>query len=114
MPRLLKIRNRHVSHGRPPALTGVDIVVPEGALVALLGPNGAGKSTLLKSVAGLVKAGQGTISLGGRRIDKLSAHARAKRGVCLIPEGRGIFPALTVSENLSLALNGAGDGLARV
>src|SRR5437763_11188938 len=110
MPPLLEVRDLHVSYGRLPALTGVDLVVPEGALVAMLGPNGAGKSTLLKAIAGLV-SGKGTIHLGGDRVDKLAAHARAKRGICLIPEGRGIFPSLSVAENLRLALNGGGGGV---
>src|SRR2546423_6045896 len=110
MPPLLEVRDLHVSYGRLPALQGVDVVVPEGALVAMLGPNGAGKSTLLKTIAGLVSAKRGSITLAGRRIDKLSAHDRAKRGVCLIPEGRGIFPTLSVAENLQLALNGGGGG----
>src|SRR5438874_829475 len=105
MPPLLEVRDLHVSYGRLPALQGVDLAVPEGALVAMLGPNGAGKSTLLKAIAGLV-SGKGRIHVAGERVDKLSAHARAKRGICLIPEGRGIFPALSVSENLKLALNG--------
>ena len=89
--------------------------MPQGALVALLGPNGAGKSTLLKSIAGLVSHRTGSITLRDGRIDKLSAHERASAGICLIPEGRGIFPSLTVSENLQLALNGSGEeGTARV
>src|SRR5439155_12742603 len=104
MPTLLEVEDLHVAYGRLPALQGVDIVVPEGALVALLGPNGAGKSTLLKTIAGLVSHQQGSISVRGERVDKLAAHTRAKRGVCLIPEGRGIFPALSVAENLQLAL----------
>jgi branched-chain amino acid transport system ATP-binding protein len=114
MSALLQVEDLHVSYGRLPALQGVDVVVPEGSLVALLGPNGAGKSTLLKSIAGLVASGSGSIALRGDRIDKLSAHERARRGVCLIPEGRGIFPSLTVSENLQLAINGTGTGLGRV
>jgi branched-chain amino acid transport system ATP-binding protein len=115
MPPLLEARDLHVSYGRLPALQGVDVLVPAGALVALLGPNGAGKSTLLKSIAGLVSCRKGTITLSGTRIDRLSAHERAKNGVCLIPEGRGIFPNLTVAENLQLALNsGGGEATARV
>ena len=106
---LLEVRDLQVSYGRLPALQGVDVMVPEGSLVALLGPNGAGKSTLLKTIAGLVASQQGSISLRSDRIDKLSAHVRARRGVCLIPEGRGIFPSLTVSENLQLAIDGSGD-----
>src|SRR5436309_13042444 len=101
MPPLLEVSDLHVSYGRLPALTGLGLVVPEGSLVAMLGPNGAGKSTLLKAIAGLVGS-KGTITLRGERIDRQSAHARAKRGVCLIPEGRGIFPSLTVAENLKL------------
>jgi len=107
MPPLLECKDLRVSYGRLPALTGVDIVVPEGALVAMLGPNGAGKSTLLKAIAGLVGS-KGEITLGGQRIDKQSAHTRAKNGVFLIPEGRGIFPSLSVQENLKLSLNGSG------
>ena len=106
MPPLLEVRDLHVSYGRLTALTGVDLVVPAGALVAMLGPNGAGKSTLLKAIAGLV-GGKGEIRVAGERVDKLPANRRAKKGICLIPEGRGIFPALTVSENLKLALNGS-------
>src|SRR2546423_14000621 len=113
MPPLLEVRDLEVSYGRLPALQGVDVVVPEGALVAMLGPNGAGKSTLLKAIAGLVSARGGSITLSGRRIDKEPPHVRAKNGVCLIPEGRGIFPSLTAAENLQLALNGRGCGLDR-
>jgi branched-chain amino acid transport system ATP-binding protein len=78
--------------------------VPEGSLVGVLGPNGAGKSTLLRAIAGLVKPSRGAIFFRGERIDHLPANAIARRGVCLIPEGRGILPALTVADNLKLAL----------
>jgi len=107
MPRpLLEVADLTVTYDRFLALDGVDLAVPEGMVVALLGPNGAGKSTLLKTVAGLVPAAGGTISLRGRSLDGLAAHDRFRQGVCLIPEGRGIFPALTVNENLRLALGG--------
>jgi branched-chain amino acid transport system ATP-binding protein len=82
----------------------VDLVVPDGCMVGVLGPNGAGKSTLLKAIAGLVRPASGAIFLDGTRIDHLPANAVARRGVCLIPEGRGILPALTVADNLKLAL----------
>ena len=101
---LLEVRDLHVSYGPSLALSGVDLVVPHGTLVGVLGPNGAGKSTLLRAVAGLVPATSGTIALHGERIDKLSAHDVARRGVCLIPEGRGILPALSVADNLRLEL----------
>jgi branched-chain amino acid transport system ATP-binding protein len=101
---LLDVRGLSVSYGPSAALHGVDLVVPAGTLVGVLGPNGAGKSTLLKAVAGLVKPSAGAVFLRGERIDRLPANALARRGVCLIPEGRGILPALTVADNLKLAL----------
>ncbi len=106
MSRSVEVRDLHVSYGRLPALEGVALVVPEGALVGILGPNGAGKSTLLKTIAGLVAPAAGDIRLFGTSIVSLSAHERADRGVCLIPEGRGIFPSLSVADNLRLSLNG--------
>ena len=81
-----------------------DLIVPEGSVVGVLGPNGAGKSTLLKTVAGLVRPLAGTITFRGQRIDGRSAHDIARRGVCLVPEERGILPALTVRENLKLTV----------
>jgi branched-chain amino acid transport system ATP-binding protein len=106
VPASVEVRDLHVSYGRLPALTGVDLVVPEGALVGILGPNGAGKSTLLKAIAGLVAPAAGDIRLSGQSIVSLSPHERADRGICLIPEGRGIFPTLSVADNLRLSLNG--------
>ena len=82
----------------------MDLVVPRGSLVGILGPNGAGKSTLLKAIAGSVRPAAGQILLDGERIDHLPANAVARRGVCLIPEGRGILPTLTVADNLKLSL----------
>ncbi len=70
----------------------------------MLGPNGAGKSTLLRTIAGLVDATSGAVVLGGERIDGKTASAISHLGVCLIPEGRGILPALSVSENLKVAV----------
>jgi branched-chain amino acid transport system ATP-binding protein len=106
VPASVEVRDLDVSYGRLPALEGVDLVVPEGALVGILGPNGAGKSTLLKAIAGLVAPAAGDIRLSGQSIVSLSAHERADRGICLIPEGRGIFPTLSVADNLRLSLNG--------
>jgi branched-chain amino acid transport system ATP-binding protein len=101
---LLEVRGLVVAYGPSVALHGVDLVVPEGSIVGLLGPNGAGKSTLLSTIAGLRRPQQGVIYLRGERIDGLPANAVARRGVTLIPEGRGIFPALSVEENLRVAL----------
>jgi branched-chain amino acid transport system ATP-binding protein len=104
MPVQLDVRGLSVSYGGLRALEEVDLAVPQGSVVALLGPNGAGKSTLLRTVAGLVQAEAGEVRLWGEPIDRLAAHQRATMGVVLIPEGRGIFPALTVADNLAVSL----------
>ncbi|HLF40327.1 MAG TPA: ABC transporter ATP-binding protein [Acidimicrobiia bacterium] len=96
----LEIRGLRAGYGRTEVLHGVDLTVPEGSTVVLLGPNGAGKSTLLKTVAGLVGVSHGEIRFRGRAVTRAAAHARARQGICLIPEGRGIFRRLTVRENL--------------
>lgn len=114
MPGLLDVSRLSVSYGRIRALESVDLVVPDGALVALLGPNGAGKSTMLRAIAGLAAAAGGSVALRGQTILGKSAHEIARLGVRLIPEGRGIFPALTVADNLRIALGGSEDGVERV
>src|SRR5690606_16827817 len=80
--------------------------VPEGAMVALVGSNGAGKTTLLRVAAGLVQPSAGTVGVGATRVDGLAAHRVARSGLCLVPEGRGIFRELTVLENLTLQAGG--------
>ncbi len=100
-----------MEYGPSLAISGVDLVVPRGSLVGVLGPNGAGKSTLLKAIAGSVRPATGAIFFDGARIDSLPANAVARSGVCLIPEGRGILPALTVADNLKLALPKERDSL---
>jgi branched-chain amino acid transport system ATP-binding protein len=114
MPPLLDVEDLGVDYGRLTALDGVSLAVPASAVVAVLGPNGAGKSTLLKAIAGLVPARAGRVRLNGEPLDGLAAHQRSARGVCLIPEGRGIFPALTVEDNLRVALGSDGDPAAKV
>ena len=84
-------------------LRGVSVVVPPGSVVALLGANGAGKTTLLRVASGLLRTTAGTISLDGVDVTGARPHQLAARGVCHVPEGRGVFPSLTVRENLSLA-----------
>lgn len=103
---LLEVEGLSVSYGRLPALRGIDLAVPEDSVVGLLGPNGAGKSTLLRAIAGLVAPRSGRILFGGEAIQGLPPHEIARRGLCLIPEGRGIFPSLTVGDNLRVALDG--------
>jgi branched-chain amino acid transport system ATP-binding protein len=97
---LLEVRDLRAGYGRTEVLRGVDLTVPEGATVVLLGANGAGKTTLLRTIAGLVPMTAGRIRFRGEDVGRLSTHRRARRGVCLIPEGRGIFRRLTVRENL--------------
>jgi len=96
----LSIAGLHAGYGRIEVLHGVDLEIPAGSVFALLGPNGAGKSTLLKVVSGRVRATKGTVAVGGTRIDRRPAEALVHLGLCSIPEGRGVFPNLTVRENL--------------
>ena len=97
---LLEVRDCHVRYGLVPALRGVDLQVGEGEMVALLGPNGAGKSTTLRAISGLVRPHQGEIRFAGERIDGLSAPQVVRHGIAHLPEGRDLFPGLTVRENL--------------
>ena len=101
-PVLLSCQKVEVSYGPVQILFGVDLDVHEGEIVALLGTNGAGKSTLLKGAAGLVKVGGGKVRLAGGSIEGEPAEAIAKMGLSLMPGGRGIFPTLSVDENLRL------------
>jgi branched-chain amino acid transport system ATP-binding protein len=87
-------------YGRIEVLHGVSFEVPKGTAMALLGPNGAGKSTLLKAISGQLALTAGTVEVDGRRLGKNASDQLARAGVCMIPEGRSIFPNLTVSENL--------------
>jgi branched-chain amino acid transport system ATP-binding protein len=98
----LRIQGLSASYGSSTVLRGVDLVVRPGEVVALIGPNGAGKTTLMRAAAGLVRANEGTVHLAGVDVTRRKPHQRAKAGLCLVPEGRGIFPGLTVRENLRL------------
>jgi len=100
---ILELKDVHAGYGRIEVLSGVDLVVPRGAVIALLGPNGAGKTTLLKVISGLVKASRGHIHLADEHVQDVSPARLTKAGVCLVPEGRGVFPNLTVEENLVLS-----------
>ena len=100
-------------YGATEVLHGVDLVVEPGSVVALLGPNGAGKTTLLRACSGLVRASRGAVVLDGDHVTTLSPHALSRRGVCHVPEGRAIFPDLTVAENLRLFAGGIVDAIER-
>jgi branched-chain amino acid transport system ATP-binding protein len=100
---LLSCRNIDMAYGPVQILFGVDFDVDEGEIVALLGTNGAGKSTLLKGICGLVKPRRGTVTFAGEDITSLPANVTTHRGMSLMPGGKGVFPTLTVAENLRLA-----------
>jgi branched-chain amino acid transport system ATP-binding protein len=108
-PPALEVEGVYVSYGGMRALSDVSLRVPEGTVVALLGPNGAGKSTLLRAVSGLVRPEAGRICVRGVRVDRRPAHATARMGVVHVPEGRGIFPSLSVQENLEMCRYAVGD-----
>ncbi|MEV5829416.1 ABC transporter ATP-binding protein [Spirillospora sp. NPDC052242] len=97
---VVELRGVHASYGDIPVLHGIDLTVPTGAVVALLGPNGAGKTTTMKIIGGLVRPTSGTLHYSGRDVTGITAADAAGLGMCLIPEGRGIFANLTVRENL--------------
>jgi len=99
---LLEIRGLEVRYGGIRAVKGVDLEVAQGELVCLIGANGAGKSSTLRAVAGLVPAAAGSISFGGREISGVPAFRRARAGLVMVPEGRGIFSRLSVEENLAM------------
>ncbi len=99
-PPLLAVRNLDAFYGDFQALFGLSMELAAGEAVAVIGANGAGKSTLLKSIAGLLPARPDAIAFDGAPIGGMPAHAVAARGVALVPEGRGLFPSLSVEENL--------------
>jgi branched-chain amino acid transport system ATP-binding protein len=100
---VLEIKKLDAFYGLSQALEGIDVIVANGEAIAVLGANGAGKTTLMRSIAGLEPPrATGEIQLSGKRIDSLPAHARARIGVVLVPEGRQVFPELTVRQNLQL------------
>jgi branched-chain amino acid transport system ATP-binding protein len=99
---MLEVANLSVRYGAAEALRDVSIKVGSGSLVAILGANGAGKSTLLRTISGVVSAASGHIALLGNLISGLSPEEIVRRGISHVPEGRGIFPDLTVKENLMI------------
>ena len=101
---LLQVEQVHAHYGKSHVLQGVSIEVGDGELVTLLGRNGAGKTTTLKAIAGAMPPTQGQVRFGGEVVSRLATHQVARRGICLVPEHRGIFKLLTVEENLLLGL----------
>ena len=99
---LLNLENVHSYYGHIHALQGISITVEEGEIVTLIGANGAGKSTTLRTISGLIHPRHGKITLKGQDISHMEPHQIVKAGVGHVPEGRGIFPKLTVKENLEI------------
>ena len=98
----LEIRDLHVSYGGIRALKGIDLTVEEGQIVTLIGANGAGKSTTLRAISGLQKPQSGSILYGGEELVGLPAKEIVRRGIIHVPEGRRVFPDMTVAENLKI------------
>ena len=99
---MLALRGLHVGYGGIPALCGIDLDVAAGEVVALVGANGAGKSTVLKTISGLVRADAGRVEFQGQSIDALAPTAIVELGIVHVPEGRRVFPRLSVEENLAV------------
>jgi branched-chain amino acid transport system ATP-binding protein len=99
---LLELRDVSVHYGRICAIESMSLTVEEGEIVSLIGANGAGKTTTMRAIAGLLNLSSGSITFAGEDITKLKGHTRVVRGISLTPEGRGIFPSMTVMENLDM------------
>jgi len=99
---MLEIKDLEVSFGGITALKGISLTVNDGEIVTLIGANGAGKTTTLRTVSGLVKPRAGQVLVDGKDVTRLSAQARVKRGLVQVPEGRRVFPQMSVLENLEL------------
>ncbi|MEY4023911.1 MAG: hypothetical protein RLZ23_872 [Actinomycetota bacterium] len=98
----LEIKDLRVHYGKIEAIKGVSVVVNQGEIVTLIGANGAGKTTILKTISGLRPVSSGEITFDGENINKIPAHERVDLGISQVPEGRGIFPGMTVLENLEM------------
>lgn len=107
---MLDVEDLGLTYGPIRALTGVSLSVKENDVVAVLGSNGAGKSSLLGCVAGLLQPARGSISFEGRRIDGAKAHEVVRLGISLVPEGRRLFPSMTVGQHLTLSARASGRG----
>jgi branched-chain amino acid transport system ATP-binding protein len=99
---MLKIENLEVAYGSIKAIKGISLEVNQGEIVTLIGSNGAGKSTTLRAISGILKPRSGSITFNGERIDGVEGHEIVAKGICQSPEGRRIFPKMTVDENLDL------------
>ena len=99
---MLKIENLEVTYGNIKAIKGISLEVNQGEIVTLIGSNGTGKSTTLRTISGILKPKSGSITFNGERIEGVEGHEIVAKGICQSPEGRRIFPKMTVDENLDL------------
>ena len=111
---MIEVLGLEAGYGRIRVLNGVTFAVAPGSAVGILGHNGMGKTTLLRTLVGLIPATGGSVTLGGEDVTRLPTHARSKRGMAYVPQGRQIFPGLSVRENLRLAAVASGRGAAAV
>lgn len=106
---LLELKDVSVHYGRIQAIHNMSFAVDEGEIVSLIGANGAGKTTTMKTISGLLNPSEGSIEFMGEDITKMKAHIRVVQGISQAPEGRGVFPAMTVLENLDMGTYGLKD-----
>ena len=103
----LELHGIRAGYGRVEVLHGIDLHLPRGSVLALMGPNGAGKTTLLNVAAGVIHPTAGCLHVAGLHVNRVAPETMAQAGVCSIPEGRGVFPNLTVDENLRVFTHAA-------
>ncbi|MGA0862270.1 MAG: ABC transporter ATP-binding protein [Ilumatobacteraceae bacterium] len=106
---LLEVEDLHVFYGKIEALKGISFTVGEGEIVTLIGANGAGKTTTMRTISGVRPVAQGRVLFEGKDISRMAPHERVKLGICQAPEGRGIFPGMSVRENLEMGTYVRGD-----
>lgn len=99
---MLSVRDIHIWYDALEAVRGVDMEIPEGSITSLLGANGSGKSTIFKGISGMKGLSSGEIWFNGERVDSLPSHARVRLGLTQVPEGKGLFPYMSVADNLRL------------
>ena len=109
---LIAIEQLQVAYGGIRAVKGIDLRVEQGELVCLIGANGAGKTTTLRAITGLVRASAGAVRYDGNDITRLKPHEIARRGLAMVPEGRGVFAQLTIEENLAMGAYARSDSAA--
>jgi urea transport system ATP-binding protein len=106
---MLSIHDLSFSYGAIPTLRGINMEMTKGCVTCVMGRNGVGKTTLMRNIMGVLRSSGGTVMLGEKNLSSLAAHRRAKSGLALVPQGRDIFPKLTIEENLKIGLEARAD-----